>query len=246
MNTRKSPFRIRRSIGRFGWDRRALAFLLIFAVVVAAWSWLKSHPQHNPMAPLDLRDPIGMATAQKLVAMRNDIPECRATLDRSEVAYTALPEAGEGPCARPDRTQLDDFPIAPNSPAVTCPIAAALEVWRTQSVEPAAQAIFGTDIARIEHLGAFNCRRMRGNGSGAWSQHATANAIDIAGFVLEDGRRISVLGDWEGDTDNARFLRQVRDGACGAFATVLSPEYNAAHADHLHFDQDTRWMSVCR
>ena len=32
----------------------------------------------------------------------------------------------------------------------------------------------------------------------------------------------------------------VRDGACDLFATVLSPDYNAAHADHLHFDQAMR------
>ena len=246
MRSRKNPFRIRRKVGRFTGDRRALFLLTMFAVIVTGWSWLEWNPQHNPMTPLDLRDPIGSATARKLVALRDDIPECRATLDRSGVGYSALPETGEGACARPDRTQLTDFPIAPNTPPVTCPVAAALEVWRTKSVEPAARDILGSDLARIEHLGAFNCRRMRGNDSGSWSQHATANAIDIAAFVLKDGRRINVLNDWDGDADKVRFLRQVRDDACGAFATVLSPDYNAAHADHFHFDQDTRWMSVCR
>jgi hypothetical protein len=136
--------------------------------------------------------------------------------------------------------------MAPNSPPVTCPVAAALEMWRAKSVAPAAVEILGSGLARIEHLGAFNCRRMRGNGSGAWSQHATGNAIDITAFVLEDGRRISVLEDWAGNTDTSDFLRRVRDDACGVFATVLSPDYNAAHADHFHFDQDTRWASVCR
>ena len=70
--------------------------------------------------------------------------------------------------------------------------------------------------------------------------------IDIAGFVLEDGRRISVLRDWNDDEEERRFLRVVRDGACGVFATVLSPDYNAAHADHFHFDQAARWSGVCR
>ena len=104
----------------------------------------------------------------------------------------------------------------------------------------------GSEIKRIEHLGAFSCRRMYGGSDGPWSEHATANAIDIAGFVLEDGTRISLLKDWDGDGPKARFLRAVRDGACGSFATVLSPDYNAAHANHFHLDQDTRWMSVCR
>ena len=66
--------------------------------------------------------------------------------------------------------------------------------------------------------------------------------------TLADGTRISVLRDWdsEGDGEKARFLRQTRDGACRAFSTVLSPEYNAAHADHFHLDMSSGWSGVCR
>lgn len=229
---------------------RLLRLLVVLGVIgiggFAGWHWLKDNPQHNPFAPLDLRDPVGMATVQKLVALRDDVLQCRAVLDRSSVSYLALDPAGEGPCARPDRTQLSGYPLAPDTPATTCPVAAALEMWRTKSLEPAARDILGSEVARIEHMGVFNCRRIRGSGSDTWSQHATGNAIDISAFVLADGRRISVLDDWEGDADSARFLRTVRDDACGMFATVLSPDYNAAHADHFHFDQDARWTTVCR
>lgn len=155
--------------------------------------------------------------------------------------FTALPPAGEGECARPDRTRLGDYPLSPDTPPVTCPVAIALELWRRDSVAPAAREILGSEIARIEHLGAYSCRRIYGRGEGNWSEHATGNAIDIAGFVLEDGRRISVLRDWAGEGPEAAFLREVRSGACEAFATVLSPDYNAAHADHFHLDQDSRW-----
>jgi hypothetical protein len=226
--------------------RRALIALVLLVAAIAGWQWLQSHPQHNPWAPLDLRDPPGWATRTKLIALRSDVAECRAVLERSQIAFTALPETGEGECARPDRTRLGDYPLAPDTPAVTCPVAAALELWRRESVAPAASNILGSDLARIEHLGAFSCRRMYGGADGPWSEHATANAIDIAAFVLEDGRRISVLGDWDGEGDKAAFLRAVRDGACGSFATVLSPDYNAAHADHFHLDQDDRWAGVCR
>jgi len=129
-----------------------------------------------------------MATVTKLTALKTDVPECRAVLDRSEVAYIALPEQGEGACARPDRTQLSAFPLAPNTPAITCPVAVGLELWRAQSVTPASREFLGSEVVRIEHMGAFNCRRTRGSGSGGgWSQHATANAIDISAFVLADG-----------------------------------------------------------
>ncbi|MEO0461676.1 MAG: extensin family protein [Pseudomonadota bacterium] len=215
-------------------------------MLVTGWQWLAAHPEHNPMAPLDLRDPVGMATVTKLVALRDEIPECRAVLKRSEVAYTALEPVGEGNCARPDRTQLTQFPLSPSVPATTCPVAVALEMWRSKSIEPAARAIFGSGLARMEHMGAYNCRRIRGSNSNSWSQHSTGNAIDIGAFVLEDGTRISLIEDWDGHADKARFLRQVRDEACGVFATVLSPDFNAAHADHFHLDQDARWAGVCR
>ncbi len=225
---------------------RALIALVPLALAIAAWQWLLSHPQHNPWAPLDLDDPPGWATRAKLVRLKGDVAECRAVLERSAVAFAVLEPAGEGACARTDRTRLASYPLAPDTPPVTCPVAAALEIWRRDSVAPAARRILGSDIRRIEHLGAFSCRRMYGASDGPWSEHATANAIDIAAFVLEDGRRISVLRDWNESGPEARFLLAVRDGACRSFATVLSPEYNAAHADHLHLDQDDRWTGVCR
>jgi hypothetical protein len=187
-----------------------------------------------------------MATASKLATLRNDVGACRAVLARSNVAFAALDPAGEGACARPDRTQLEDYPLSPDTPPVTCATAAALAAWRQKSVEPAARQILGSPLARIEHLGAFSCRRTYGSDEGPWSEHATANAIDIAAFVLEDGRRISLLADWQGEGEEARFLRRVREGACTWFATVLSPDYNAAHADHFHLDQSPRWSGVCR
>ena len=241
-----NPQTISTRIGPFVGDGRVIAVLVLAALLVAGRAWLAEHPEHDPWAPLDLRDPPGWATVTKLQALRDDVPQCRAVLERSEVAFTALDPQGEGECARPDRTRLDAYPLSPSSPPTTCPVAIALELWRTDSLEPAAQEIFGSDIARIEHLGAYSCRRLYGRDSGAWSEHATGNAIDIAGFVLEDGTRISVLGDWEGDDDEARFLRRARDGACDAFATTLSPDYNAAHADHFHLDMTPRWSGVCR
>ena len=235
-----------RKLGRWMRRNKLLSLGLLAAIAAGTWFWLQDHPQHNPWAPLDLRHPVGLATAKKLIALKDDVPLCRETLTRSDVIYRTLAPTGSGACELSDRTQLQDYPLAPDTPATTCPVAAALELWRAKTVEPAAQQIFGSELAAVEHLGAYSCRRLYGRGEGPWSEHATANAIDIAGFILADGTRISVLRDWEGDTDKSRFLRTVRDGACGVFATTLSPEYNAAHADHFHFDQQTRWAGVCR
>ena len=239
--------RISRKIGRFALDRAVLMLLVLLGLGLAARGWLEDHPQHNPFAPLEIAHPPGWATGMKLAGLREDAEECRAVLERGGIAFEALAPAGEGECARPDRTVLGGDGIAPASPQMTCPVAAALQVWLTHSARPAAQEILGSPLARMEHMGTFSCRRIGGGEGGNWSEHASGNAIDIAAFVLEDGRRISLIGGWNGSEEEQVFLRVVRDGACAAFATVLSPEYNAAHADHFHFDQADRMIGgVCR
>lgn len=209
--------------------------------------WLFENPQHNPWAPLDLYDPPGWAMAGKLASLRDDPGICREALQRSGVEHSVLPPAGEGACLRADRVRLDAFSLAPASSPMSCAVAAALVRWQEFGLTPAAKEELGFSVARIEHLGIFSCRRTYGSDTGNWSEHATGNAVDVAAFVLEDGRRISVLDDWGEDSAESRFLDQARDSACDIFGTVLSPDYNAAHQDHFHLDQAERGFgSYCR
>lgn len=239
--------RIGGSIARFSADRRVIAIFLLIALFVGGRAWLAENPGSNPWAPLDLTDEPGWATRSKVMALRDDPAQCRAVLERSEVAFTPLEPLGEAPCRRQNRTMLDGFPYAGDRPDTTCAMAAALEIWRRDSVQPLAEEIFGQEVARIEHFGSFSCRRVNGSEDGPWSEHAVGNAIDIAGFVMEDGTRIAVVNHWDAGDQRAQFLRQVRDGACESFGTVLSPDYNAAHRDHFHLDQESRGFGgVCR
>ena len=236
-----------RGIGRFRFDRMLLWLLLLAAAFVGGRGWLAEHPEHDPWAPLDLSDPPGWATQRKLAALRDDPAACRAVLERSGVAFAALPAAGEGQCRREDRTVLAEAPLSPSPPAATCAVGAAFELWLREGVQPAAEELLGSPVARLEHFGTYSCRRLYGRDSGPWSEHATGNAIDIGAFVLEDGRRISLAREWDGEGHEAAFLRRARDEACTVFGTVLSPDYNAAHADHLHLDQEARGFGgVCR
>jgi hypothetical protein len=130
----------------------------------------------------------------------------------------------------------------------SCAVNAGLALWLRHGVQPAAEEMLGSRVVAIEHFGTASCRRIGGSDSGRWSEHATGNAIDIGEFVLADGRRVSVLGHWPENDDRGAFLREVRDNGCDVFATVLSPDYNAAHADHFHLDQAgrRRGWSFCR
>ena len=126
---------------------------------------------------------------------------------------------------------------------VTCPLASTFAGWARFGVDRAARQILGSALERIETMGSYNCRNVAG--TDRLSAHAHANAIDVSGFVLADGRRITVLADWTGGTQAEReFLRVIHISACKRFGTVLGPEYNAAHANHLHLERSS--SAFCR
>lgn len=240
----------RRQRRRLRWSS-PIAWLILLALVLflalALWALSRSRPQDLPWTPLDLAEPVGLFTGRKLAALGDDPRQCRALLARAGVEYGDVPVIDPGGACRVEdalrpgggaRTIL----FRPRSPAVTCPVAGALALWEWHVLQPAARQVFGQRVEEIEHLGSYNCRRMYSRPDAPWSEHASANALDIAGFRLADGTRISVRGDWTGGGRKAAFLRMARDGACGLFSTVLSPDYNAAHADHLHLDQANRGM----
>lgn len=214
-------------------------------LLLVAWALLRGRPQDLPWTPLDLGQPIGLSTGAKLAGLGGDPAQCRALLDRAGVRYTALPPRRDSPqCGYEDGLRLTPggarrIAFAPRSLGVACPVAAALAMWEWNVVQPAAQRRFGSPVTEIEHFGSYNCRRIYGRDSGTSSEHATADAIDVAGFRLADGTRITIARDWR-DRAKGAFLHDVRDGACKLFATTLSPDYNAAHADHLHLDQANR------
>lgn len=238
---------------RFDLDRSAMLVLCLAALALAGWHWLRAHPQYDPWAPLSLDDPPGWATARKLVALREDPARCRSFLERSDLAFTDLPPTGEGECRRDDRMVLAPEPkiglvLRPARAQATCALDAGLALWLARGVQPAAARLLGSRLVAITHYGTNSCRRIGGGPAGTWSEHATGNAIDVSGFVLADGRSVTVRDDWRGTGPRARFLHAARDAACGTFGTVLSPDYNAAHADHFHLDQagSRRVWSFCR
>lgn len=163
---------------------------------------------------------------------------CLARLRSAAVQYTTLPnQSFGGGCSTIDTIKLLDFGTpATNLGAMTCPLAANFAAWAQHAVAPAARAYLGSEVVKIETFGTYNCRNVNGGRSGRLSEHAFGNAVDISGFVLKDGRRITVLNGWSGNSDERAFLRRLHQSACKRFGTVLGPDYNGAHANHFHFD----------
>lgn len=233
-----------------------LRFLVVFLIVTVAGlisysAILKDRPQDLPWTELKLDQPIGYFTGRKLVALGGEYSKCQGLLDAEGIAHQKFPATGQNQCRRDENISVlqansGRINYTPKPLAPSCPVVAALVIWEEQIVQPAAMEHFGQKVVQIRHLGSFSCRPVAGTEN--WSEHATANAIDISEFVLADGRVINLVSHWDGNDSKARFLKQVRDGSCDLFATVLSPDYNAAHADHFHFDQASRAVGyqLCR
>ncbi len=235
----------------------ATIFAVVLAIVFGLYSFAKSRPQDLPWTKLDLAETPGMFTGRKIAALGDDFGQCRTLLEKAGVRYTALDPVrpAQDACGYADGVRPTGGSVAlryaPAGVGMACPVAAGMAMLEWNVIQRAAERHFGSKVRTIEHFGTYNCRRMYGRSDGDFSQHATADAIDLSGFVLSDGTRISVVRDWtpgEGAKAKARaaFLREVRDGACELFATVLSPDYNAAHRDHFHLDQANRGMGGWR
>ncbi len=193
---------------------------------------LIGRPPREDVSPAALR-------AARIAEFQRDIPACRAALASAGFETAPLPDQREGArCGYADAVELTLSTYPYSGPVGgSCALAAALALWERDVVAPAAQAHLGQPVAQINLAGSvYSCRPIAGRRDRRMSEHARANAADIGGFTLADGREIKVLAGWRGRADERAFLRAVRDGACAHFQAVLSPDYNRAHRDHLHFD----------
>ncbi len=224
--------------------------VLLTLVAIRAMQWVREHPEHWPGARFEFAHPQGWATHRKLTAFVNADEACFAAFDRAEAGYLRRPAVGQGACRASQRLLLTSNSFVPTmrpaNAAPGCAVTAAMVLWNRDVVQPLARKHFGQKVVTLENLGSYNCRKIAGEQ--AQSQHSTANAIDISAFVLADGTRISLVSDWDDGDARSEFLHAVRNGSCGLFGTVLSPDYNAAHADHFHLDMAVRTMgwTVCR
>lgn len=177
--------------------------------------------------------------------------QCLAELGEAGVQFTPLPDRyiDQG-CTNLGTVQMHALLgegsnlAVTNLGPVTCPVSTAFAAWARFGVDRAARQILGSPLASIQTMGSYSCRNVAG--SSRRSGHASAAAIDVGAFLLEDGRRISVKDGWNGSREEREFLRIVQQSACRRFGTVLGPDYNAAHHDHIHVEGVIEGSSYCR
>lgn len=246
--------------------RRLLLLVLLASLAgLAAWGLRSGRiaiPEDwNPWAPLRIDARPNLLTRFKLSRASADPRACRTALAQATMQQVPLEDRMTGPgCGFENAVRVERTSVAVGAPfSLSCRAALSLAMWERHVLQEAAFEHLGARVQAVEHFGSYACRNLYGEAGRRRSRHATADALDVAAFVLEDGRRISVIGDWQprrlaggvaagGETSalpsEARFLRAVRDGACRYFDAVLGPDYNRAHADHFHFDRGA--ARICR
>lgn len=203
--------------------------------------------RHLPWKSLNMEAPIGLVTGTKITMMALAPSRvCLAKLEQaSKLVFTMAPSKSDGAIcgwnSAPTTAKIRDIDLRGADVTMQCSLMMGAYIWLGE-VDRFARKHLGSGIEKVHHAGTYSCRRQRGNNSGAWSEHAFANAWDVTGFALNDGRVISVLKDWEaGSTkeskNRAKFLRGARSSACRVFRVVLTPDFNDAHKDHFHLDQ---------
>jgi len=238
--------------GRAGFFRAAFLFFASLAVIASAVAVF--HPESplpdawNPIKPFHVADPYTPLTDWKLANALDDPIQCRAALaEVATFAATGQKQSDNPNCGIDNAVVVQDIlGVRLGGLETDCQTALRTAMWISFELAPLASQLFGQELTQIDQLGSYSCREIRttaGSG-GRMSTHAKALAIDVAGFRLEDGARISLVHDWDNGTEVGEFLQAARNGACEWFKTTLSPDYNSLHADHFHL-QAVGW-GTCR
>lgn len=222
---------------------------IVIAAVMGYWlyDYLPSH--YNPFAPLSPTDPPTMVTRYKLRELAKQPEACMAVLNQAQqlkmIAFRPAPDVrGDCTVTNPVRvTRFGDVALS-SSFLASCPLAVSSAMFVQQRAVPAAQTVAGSKLTRIDHLGSFACRNIYNRPGARLSEHATADALDISGFRLANGERLSVVRDWNNQAQKGALLRQLFSDSCAFYGNALGPEYNAAHADHFHLGM--RGFGICR
>ena len=145
---------------------------------------------------------------------------------------------GAGDCGAPDAVQLqtvvlpDQTIVAVTPPAtLRCPMAEQVADWLRDDVAPTL-ADAGPPLRFLDNFDSYECRGRNRVRAAMLSEHGRADALDVRGFRLADGREIGLT-----DIHIAKDLREkIRSSSCARFSTVLGPGSDGYHEEHVHLD----------
>ena len=168
--------------------------------------------------------------------------ECRRRLQRLGVTFRDLAPINDGGACRIDHpvrvSRLPGNVEMKPAATLTCDMALAFANWSRKELTPAARWRYLSGVKTIHQGSSYSCRRIAG--TSVASEHSKGNALDVMRIELRNGKDIDVRKPGWFAFREKSLLNNVRAGGCGYFSTVLGPGYDAAHADHFHFDIKNR------
>lgn len=166
---------------------------------------------------------------------------CPAAM-QGQVTAKSMPPIHDGQCGIQSPLAVSAISAngrsIPLSSTITtdCGMASALPAW-VQEVDSYLIAHDKTQIDTIDVSTNYECRNVDHAKTGNLSFHSFADALDIIGFKLKDGRTISIAPGFNGTPEQGRdILHFARDAACTHFMTVLGPDADSFHQDNMHLD----------
>lgn len=204
-------------------------------------------PASTPSAP-SAATPAVPASRAAEATPPGELPALCAALveEKTIVAERAPPVPVQDGCSLPvpvriSAVRLVDGNLATFSPPalMRCEAAAAVARWMREDIAPAVAAL-GTRLETIRVADSYQCRTRNRRKGARISEHGQGNAFDTYGFVLADGRALTV----KDAQMPLEFQNAMKASACARFTTVLGPGSDGYHEDHIHVDLAVRRLDI--
>jgi hypothetical protein len=235
---------------------RTTVFGIVAAVTVLAAPVVLAAPKHA-VVPLPKPRPEAAPKAEARTAAETapetaaDEPApaapqpsaCRQALTEDVAIAPSLPPIkGPGACGGDDIVRLDAVVLPDKTrvalkPAATlrCTMASAVADWVRTDLVALANSL-NTTLRAIDNFDSFECRGRNRVAGALLSEHGKANALDVRSVSFADGRELKLT-----DRTADRTVREtVLHSLCSRFMTVLGPDSDWYHEDHIHLDLAAR------
>ncbi len=102
----------------------------------------------------------------------------------------------------------------------SCPLALSSALYIEQQAKPLTRQLMASDLRQIDSSRQLCLPQYLPCQQARRSEHATADALDVSGFRLADGRRVSVLQGWRSETSRP-WLAALLSSSCHYFGNAL-------------------------